>query len=87
MKLAPSSCFSTVITPYVQYMGIPYVPVFLITIPLLLVLNSCPIVLENLVWYAKWNRFFQVKQYDVLDNAYDHFDFPQWEKTSIGVGQ
>jgi len=68
-------------------MGIPFVPVYLITILVLLVVNSCPIVSENLVCCAKWYRFFQVKQYNIFDNAYEHFDFPQWEKTFRGVGR
>jgi len=48
--------------------GYPIYPNFPNNILVLMVLNSCPIVSENLVCYAKWYRFFQVKQYNMFDN-------------------
>ena len=30
---------------------------------------------------------FQVIKYNISDDTYEHFDFPQWEKTFIGAGR
>jgi len=30
---------------------------------------------------------FQVIKYNISDDTYEHFDFPQWEKTYVAVGQ
>jgi hypothetical protein len=33
------------------------------------------------------SRVFQVIEYNISDDTYGHFDFPQWEKTYVAVGE
>jgi hypothetical protein len=55
-------------------LGAPFVPVLWIFKYL------CPGVPQNSVRNAKYPGVLQVKKY-ISDKVYEHFDFPQWQKT------